>query len=563
VQVFACTSNATYTARDGVNMCSDQLVRANLPSSAVADGWRTETDLDGLLCVVADNSASFGAFLKDPTDASGPLSEEEVLAEIDRYGVDAYDDCAIEGQAYCEEPKSGIAYSGAEEYYSYAQPLMGDGCLSADAADGCSLERQVLLPAASPDGSCGDRQQQLPFLRDVSPFSCSLPVFAATLADLCATSLNASFLQQQLFAVSPGASASLAPSLLTSSDGTNYSSVGTPPVSSYEVVNGTGVCSNSLVSLQYLITATGSTGTLSAVAAYLMVADVSDTAAEVSVTYAADFDDGSSADRELSGRPGYLTGKPVLVADGDGTTLELRRNGMKLLGSGSKGECDATADGASLLFGEALEASCTMTMDYAALSSYCTDTTWTTLPMIAALGLDLTSSSAVAYMGAFGDSHPEATDDWVDVTLDLPTAGLTMGWDATNGQCSNMLSGIHVKILTADVGAVLMPIRKIIGAQIVLTSQTVQPRRCPLGVACDTAVVIRATTEFVVLPENGRTFDYVPPMPTIIPALPHDLFYPFHLDSSTTSGASSRLARGGLAPLLLLVGLISAALARR
>ena len=77
-----------------------------------------------------------------------------------------------------------------------------------------------------------------------------------------------------------------------------------------------------------------------------------------------------------------------------------------------------------------LSPSCTMTMDYAALSSYCTDTTWTTLPMIAALGLDLTSSSAVAYMGAFGDSHPEATDDWVDVTLDLPTAGLTMGWDA-------------------------------------------------------------------------------------------------------------------------------------
>lgn len=543
-------------------MCSNQLVRANLPSSAVADGWRTETDLDGLLCVVADNSASFGAFLKDPTDASGALSEEEVLAEIDRYGVNAYDDCIIDGRAYCEEPKSGIAYSGAEEYYSYAQPLMGDGCLFAEGVDGCNLERQVLLPAASPDGSCGDRQQQIPFLRDVSPFSCSLPVFAATLADLCATSLNASFLQQQLFSASPGAQASLAPTYLLSSDGSNYSSVGTPPVSSYELVNGTGVCTNSLVSLQYRITASRDTGTLSAVDAYLEVADVSDTVTEVSVTYAADFEDGSSVERELSGRPGYLTGKPVLVADGDGTTLELRRNGMKLLGVGSKGECDATADGASLLFGEALEASCTMTKDYTTLSEYCTDTDWKTLPMIAALGLDL-ESSVVAYLGEFGDSHPEATDDWVDMTLDLPTAGLTMSWDATNGQCSNMLSGIHVKILTADVGAVLMPIRKIIGAQIVLTSQTVKPRRCPLGVACDTAVVVRATTEFVVLPNDGRTFDYVPPMPTIIPALPHDLFYPFHLDSSTTSGASSRLARGGLAPLLLLVGLVSAALARR
>ena len=85
-----------------------------------------------------------------------------------------------------------------------------------------------------------------------------------------------------------------------------------------------------------------------------------------------------------------------------------------------------------------------------------------------------------------------------------------------------MLSGIHVQILVADVGAVLMPIRKIIGAQIVLTTQTVKPRRCALGVACNTHVQVRATSEFVVLPEDGRTFDYVPPTPTIIPALPDD-----------------------------------------
>ena len=29
------------------------------------------------------------------------------------------------------------------------------------------------------------------------------------------------------------------------------------------------------------------------------------------------------------------------------------------------------------------------------------------------------------------------------------------------------------------------------------------------------------------MPADGRTFDYVPPTPTIIPALPDDVFYPF------------------------------------
>ena len=42
-------------------------MRTNLPQSAAAAGWETETDLDGILCVVHDNSASRGAFYTDPT----------------------------------------------------------------------------------------------------------------------------------------------------------------------------------------------------------------------------------------------------------------------------------------------------------------------------------------------------------------------------------------------------------------------------------------------------------------------------------------------------------------
>ena len=77
-----------------------------------------------------DNSASLGAFYTDPT-ASSALSEEEVKTELERYGTPSYHECIVGSDAYCEQGASGIAYTGAEGHYSYAQPLLGDGCLSA------------------------------------------------------------------------------------------------------------------------------------------------------------------------------------------------------------------------------------------------------------------------------------------------------------------------------------------------------------------------------------------------------------------------------------------------
>ena len=169
-QVFACASNKTYSARAGIKMCSEDLVQTNLPQSAVAAGWETETDLDGILCVVHDNSASLGAFYTDPT-ASSALSEEEVKTELERYGTPSYHECIVGSDAYCEQGASGIAYTGAEGHYSYAQPLLGDGCLSASSPAGCDVKRQALLPAAAPDGKCNGRQQRLGFLVDVPPYS--------------------------------------------------------------------------------------------------------------------------------------------------------------------------------------------------------------------------------------------------------------------------------------------------------------------------------------------------------------------------------------------------------
>ena len=227
-------------------------MQTNLPQSAVAAGWETETDLDGILCVVHDNSASLGAFYTDPTASGGALSEEEVRTELERYGVRAYDDCVVGSDAYCEQGASGLSYTGAEGHYSYAQPVMGDGCLSAGSPAGCDVKRPALLPAATPDGKCNARQQRLGFLVDVPPYSCRLELSAATLPQLCATRLNASFVQQQLLAATPAAAASLAPTVYLQQGPRNASlpsnfTVAAPPASVYD--EATLTCNNALVGL--------------------------------------------------------------------------------------------------------------------------------------------------------------------------------------------------------------------------------------------------------------------------------------------------------------------------
>ena len=413
----------------------------------------------------------------------------------------------------------------SQDHYSYAQPLMGDGCLEAGSAAGCDDPKQpVVIPAASPDGRCGGSQQALAFLRDVPPFACTLAAGAAALPLLCATTLNASFLQQQKFAATPDVPAALAPALqlrLGAPDAPlpNFTAVAASDVAStYDA--GTATCQNALVALEYLV-GYNDNGAVTAVTAYLTLADVA--AGLATLRYAAAFA-GANAEssRELSGRPGYVRGKPVLVADGT-DTLELRRGGLRLLGIGPKGECDpSAARGAELLFGEALEASCTTALSYAQLPTFCEPVepgsarpSGANVPaggpeLLAALGLDWSASSVSTYFGAFGDAHPAATDDWVGVTMDPPKS-----MSYVRGECSNVLAGIHVRLLTADVGAVLMPVKKIIGAHITLSSQTVTARRCALGVACDTHIVVRATTEVVDVPEDGAP----DPDPAVLDAL--------------------------------------------
>ena len=71
----------------------------------------------------------------------------------------------------------------------------------------------------------------------------------------------------------------------------------------------------------------------------------------------------------------------------------------------------------------------------------------------------------------------------------------------------------------------LVPISKIVGAELHFTARTIAAARGPLGTPATTALTLTATTTFARL--DAQSFDFVPEAPTIIPPLPYDFFYPF------------------------------------
>lgn len=146
-------------------------------------------------------------------------------------------------------------------------------------------------------------------------------------------------------------------------------------------------------------------------------------------------------------------------------------------------------------------------------------------------------------IGVYGDSHPDAAStpagwdngDWVPLSVRYhpvnDASELTPRWDANAQKCKNMLSGIHLRVLTTRVGATTTPIHKVSGAELVLTTRDVSTKRCALGsTECTTTASTTATVTFTDL--DTDSFEFVPQAPQLIPPLPYDFFYPFYVGES-------------------------------
>lgn len=349
---FACTSPGTATRPRSYTLCSDQ-------TSSLAPQQGQDTGLanqfggaDGLLCVVDDNSIARGAFFRDPAP------KNKLNAPVGDYIQ------AVEPVQFFAEGGEGTSWLTTSEsarlnYYGIGTPVYGDGCLSHNTTTGCTTRSPTLLPAPSVSGACTDAQE-IAFLRDIEPFTCDLSAERTasgtpkTLEDLCETTLNPAFLSSATFATAPDDASELVSTfeiidvngggVLTEAPGASFMTG--PP--------GARVCSNALTLYQLRLTV-ADTGKLSKVQAYVDIGNVTSVNG-ATATYAAAFEyeasDESLPVRPTSGRPGYVRGLPLLVADG----ASLRTAGLQMLPRSPLGDCatQSTATGATTaLFGEA------------------------------------------------------------------------------------------------------------------------------------------------------------------------------------------------------------------
>lgn len=169
--LFDCADEAAISARPGVSTCVDAsaVVSANLPDTSKA-AWEADGDdpLARVLCVAADNSASYGNFIT-PME---PLSSSEL------------EGLSAPNSSFASALRAGGADTPRESYYVAGQPLnKGTG-----SGEGASADQYapLLLPNARVGGGACVDSGPVRFLEAIAPSSCvTYAPAGSTLGALC------------------------------------------------------------------------------------------------------------------------------------------------------------------------------------------------------------------------------------------------------------------------------------------------------------------------------------------------------------------------------------------
>jgi len=351
----------------------------------------------------------------------------------------------------------------------------------------------------------------------------------------------------------------------------NVFAPGTHPEPYYEPL--TGMCNNVLESMEMTIVIDGNGGIASVAAhARLMHVNVSTPAGDavgaeilVNQMYSASFVSKSvfdiagasgvqQADYDKSGNPGYIDGKPLRAglitnSSNEVRVIQLLRQGMTLpLMAGPNGMCKVCGTGDSdkswcsapaietetsafefservpVLFNQDISQGCRLKLNIKQLEEFCSGQVLHPL---------LTYPESLRF-ATWGDSDAGNAEEWLPNkdqqqmadTSTNPSAA--QGWDP-RGHCSNVIDSMHIQVLTAQIGNIRNPQQKIIGSRISYGSSSwLAPQERPDGY-----YTIRSTVSFLQLPDGG-SIEVMPPVPSILPILPDDIFYPFATGSATS-----------------------------
>jgi hypothetical protein len=127
-----------------------------------------------------------------------------------------------------------------------------------------------------------------------------------------------------------------------------------------------------------------------------------------------------------------------------------------------------------------------------------------------------------------GNADPLKPAEWVQLALPAASPQAAQ-YDPDTRICSNAIVGVHLQLMTAFVGKQGNAQRKIVAGRAQYISGSWQHSA---NVSAAQQYSVQTLVTWAHLPDQALA-ELLPPVPNVIPAVPSDFFFPFHVASTS------------------------------
>ncbi|KAL7511296.1 hypothetical protein ACHAXN_008210 [Cyclotella atomus] len=244
--------------------------------------------------------------------------------------------------------------------------------------------------------------------------------------------------------------------------------------------------------------------------------------------------------RQRSGNPGYIVGLPTLGATSPDTNETIshvipQEAGFMVMDTGIGGQCSNSPTKRSIVgFAKDLFVGCTQPMTRQELKEFCTSNQHPLL-LEQKIGEDTFVypkwlETNQDYLGIFGNADPLDVNQWIKIEspMNEPVFAVkSRSWLDSENKCVGMPTKLRIEILWTHVGNVENPQAKILSAKQsyydghILHHKLMPNEKQPYPFTTSVAWTYATPKSNIVKS----------PPPTLIFSVPHDVFYPFLMNS--------------------------------
>lgn len=480
--------------------------------------FRTQTSGSGLFCIIRDNYESRN-FYNDVQNAStseefSNLKSQSTSAVYD-YNSGQTDQTTTASPYKVGDPVRLVFDNGVRGFLSLPRPLFGSECDDNNPAgyrenNSTECSRTIpVLASACEDLSVLSARSYLGFKVIKNP----------AVTDINSTSNSTSSVSTPVVLKELSCKTNLGKARPCSFDLM-------PPDPAYDAENKT--CHNVALEVSYTVQYSNSSTDIVSVEVDIVLGSVTadvglDLRQKVSISFSKA--GGNDTAFQRSGNPGYIIGKPlvagklVTVDSKDAIFLSSDSNTwLTIISPSANGACDNSTARTSVTFGVDMRTGCTISV--ALKESKCT--------LIQERVLNTLLGDPPTHVASFGNSAVNNVGDWVKILNVEKPANEAREVD---GECRNMILGLHIEVLFANFGFLANPQPRIVGVMYKYDDPKDIKYQCA-GVQCQPGSSslkqqVEVVTSVGFVDVSDKPVAQIKPRPTFEAKASSDFFFPF------------------------------------